>query len=66
MFQGSKNADGEYFTFAEKAGANLREGGVNGTTNNDRTNYFATVPSGEPGARCSGSSPTASPRSPTR
>jgi zinc protease len=46
MFQGSKNAKGEYFTYAEKAGANLQEGGVNGTTNNDRTNYFATVPSG--------------------
>ena len=26
-------------------GANIREGGVNGTTNSDRTNYFATVPS---------------------
>jgi zinc protease len=46
MFQGSKNATGEYFVYAEKAGANLREGGVNGTTNFDRTNYFATVPSG--------------------
>ncbi|MBF0406964.1 MAG: insulinase family protein [Candidatus Riflebacteria bacterium] len=46
MFQGSKNAPGEYFTYVEKAGANLREGGVNGTTGNDRTNYFATVPSG--------------------
>lgn len=46
MFQGSKNAAGEYFTFAEKAGANVREGGVNGTTNNDRTNYFVTAPSG--------------------
>jgi zinc protease len=45
MFQGSANAPGEYFTLAEKAGANLREGGVNGTTNQDRTNYFATVPS---------------------
>jgi zinc protease len=45
MFQGSANAPGEYFTVAEKAGANLREGGVNGTTNQDRTNYFATVPS---------------------
>ena len=45
MFQGSKNADGEYFTYAERAGANLREGGVNGTTNQDRTNYFVTVPS---------------------
>jgi zinc protease len=46
MFQGSKNASKEYFEYAEKAGANLREGGVNGTTNNDRTNYFITVPSG--------------------
>ncbi len=46
MFQGSKNATGEYFEHAEKAGANLAEGGVNGTTDNDRTNYFATVPSG--------------------
>src|SRR4029453_12140225 len=46
MFQGSKNASKEYFTYAEAAGANVREGGVNGTTNQDRTNYFATVPSG--------------------
>ena len=46
MFQGSKNVQGEYFTVAEKLGANLNEGGVNGTTDNDRTNYFATVPSG--------------------
>ncbi len=46
MFQGSKNAKGEYFDYVEKAGANLLEGGVNGTTNQDRTNYFATVPSG--------------------
>ena len=46
MFQGSKNAKGEYFVYVEKAGANLQEGGVNGTTNTDRTNYFATVPSG--------------------
>jgi zinc protease len=45
MFQGSKNVTGEYFTVAEKLGANLMEGGVNGTTDNDRTNYFATVPS---------------------
>ena len=45
MFQGSKNANGEYITFIEKAGANLREGGVNGTTSFDRTNYFETVPS---------------------
>ena len=46
MFQGSRHADKEYFTYAEIAGANLREGGVNGTTSHDRTNYFATVPSG--------------------
>lgn len=45
MFQGSKHADGEYITHIEKAGANLREGGVNGTTSFDRTNYFQTVPS---------------------
>jgi zinc protease len=46
MFQGSKNAGPEYFAYAEKAGANLREGGVNGTTSYDRTNYFVTAPSG--------------------
>jgi zinc protease len=46
MFQGSKNASKEYFEYVEAAGANLLEGGVNGTTNQDRTNYFATVPSG--------------------
>ncbi len=46
MFQGSKNANREYFEYVEAAGANLFEGGVNGTTNQDRTNYFATVPSG--------------------
>jgi zinc protease len=46
MFEGSKNASGRYFPYVEKAGANLFEGGVNGTTDWDRTNYFATVPSG--------------------
>ncbi|MGE5278210.1 MAG: M16 family metallopeptidase [Acidobacteriota bacterium] len=46
MFEGSKNAPGKYFGRAEQAGANLAEGGINGTTNNDRTNYFITVPSG--------------------
>jgi zinc protease len=46
MFEGSKNAPQKYFSYAEQAGANLFEGGVNGTTNNDRTNYFITVPSG--------------------
>ena len=44
MFQGSKNADAAYITYVEEAGANLREGGVNGTTSFDRTNYFETVP----------------------
>jgi len=46
MFQGSKNIPGKYLSEAEKIGANLREGGVNGTTDNDRTNYFITAPSG--------------------
>jgi zinc protease len=46
MFQGSGNAKEDYFVYAERLGANLRERGVNGTTNEDRTNYFATVPSG--------------------
>src|SRR5665811_65726 len=35
-----------YLNVAEKLGANLRERGVNGTTSNDRTNYFITVPLG--------------------
>jgi zinc protease len=47
MFQGSKNAKEEYFVYAERAGANLREGGVNGTTSFDRTNYFVTAPAGK-------------------
>src|SRR5271169_4706251 len=46
MFEGSKDAPGKYLAFAEKLGANLREGGVNGTTSLDRTNYFITVPAG--------------------
>jgi zinc protease len=46
MFQGSKNADEQYIGLVEKAGANLFEGGVNGNTEEDRTNYFETVPSG--------------------
>lgn len=44
MFQGSKHAKGEYLTMVERAGAALRGGGVNGTTDQDRTNYFQTVP----------------------
>jgi len=46
MFEGSKNAPKGYFKYIEQAGGNLREGGVNGTTSYDRTNYFSTVPSG--------------------
>ena len=46
MFEGSKDANAKYIGFIEKAGANLFEGGVNGTTNEDRTNYFESVPSG--------------------
>ncbi len=46
MFQGSKHATTDFLQYMERAGANLREGGVNGTTDYDRTNYFETVPSG--------------------
>ena len=42
MFQGSENREGEYFSSFTDAGAT----GMNGTTNEDRTNYYATVPSG--------------------
>lgn len=40
MFQGSKNYDADYFTPLQEAGAN-----INGTTNQDRTWYFETLPS---------------------
>ncbi|MFT3931623.1 MAG: pitrilysin family protein [Spongiibacteraceae bacterium] len=40
MFNGSEHFNDEYFRPFEKAGAT----DMNGTTNNDRTNYFATVP----------------------
>ncbi len=69
MFEGSKDADGGYWGYAEKAGANVREGGVNGTTNSDRTNYFATVPSGNlenAAVARVGSNRDARPTSPTR
>ena len=45
MFEGSKDANTKYLAYIEKAGANLFEGGVNGTTSEDRTNYFESVPS---------------------
>lgn len=40
MFNGSENYDDEYFGPFERAGATE----MNGTTNNDRTNYFQNVP----------------------
>ncbi len=50
MFQGSVNAPGEFFEKVEAAGASMLDdqgvGPANGTTNTDRTNYYATVPSG--------------------
>jgi zinc protease len=43
MFQGSKNVGkAEHFTYIQKAG-----GMLNGSTNQDRTNYFETVPSNQ-------------------
>ncbi|MGZ3448023.1 MAG: M16 family metallopeptidase [Polyangiales bacterium] len=44
MFQGSKNVGEDmFFKYLERAGASDR----NGTTSQDRTNYFETVPSNE-------------------
>jgi zinc protease len=40
MFQGSKNYNNDYFTPLQEAGGN-----INGTTNQDRTYYYETVPS---------------------
>src|SRR5207237_9171915 len=42
MFNGSENLPGDYFTYLQQIGAT----DYNGTTNNDRTNYFETVPAG--------------------
>ena len=39
MFQGSANYDEEYFKPIERIG-----GGINGTTSNDRTNYYERIP----------------------
>lgn len=41
MFNGSENADLDYFGPMERVGAT----GLNGTTSEDRTNYFQNVPS---------------------
>jgi zinc protease len=46
MLQGSKNASDRYFTLVEKAGADIYNGGANGYTYGDHTEYFETVPSG--------------------
>ncbi|MEO8648458.1 MAG: pitrilysin family protein [Acidobacteriota bacterium] len=40
MFQGSRNYNTDYFTPLQEAG-----GSINGTTNEDRTYYYETVPS---------------------
>ncbi len=40
MFNGSENFDDDYFQALERVGAT----DANGTTNNDRTNYFQNVP----------------------
>ncbi|MFH0990100.1 MAG: pitrilysin family protein [bacterium] len=40
MFNGSENYNDDYFKVLEKVGSS----DLNGTTNNDRTNYFQTVP----------------------
>jgi predicted Zn-dependent peptidase len=42
MFNGTENLPGDYFTYLQQIGAT----DYNGTTNNDRTNYFETVPAG--------------------
>lgn len=42
MFQGTESREGEYFSPFTDAGAT----GMNGTTSEDRTNYYSTVPSG--------------------
>jgi zinc protease len=48
MFQGTPNVgDDNHIAFLEQAGASVRAGMVNGTTNEDRTNYFAVVPANE-------------------
>jgi predicted Zn-dependent peptidase len=42
MFNGSENLPGDYFKYLQEIGAT----DYNGTTGNDRTNYFETVPKG--------------------
>ncbi|MFZ9887720.1 MAG: M16 family metallopeptidase [Myxococcota bacterium] len=48
MFQGSMHVPGDqHLAHLEGAGASVRSGMVNGTTNFDRTNYFEVVPKNE-------------------
>lgn len=48
MFQGSEHVPGDqHFAYLEEAGASVRNGMVNGTTNFDRTNYFEVLPKNE-------------------
>lgn len=48
MFQGSQNVgDDNHIAYLEQAGASIRKGMVNGTTNFDRTNYFEVLPKSE-------------------
>ena len=42
MFNGSENLPGDWFSYLQNVGAT----DYNGTTSNDRTNYFQTVPTG--------------------
>ncbi|MEO7564246.1 MAG: pitrilysin family protein [Sphingomicrobium sp.] len=42
MFNGSENLPGDYFTYLQQVAST----DTNGTTSNDRTNYYETVPSG--------------------
>src|SRR5256885_12695912 len=44
MFNGSENLPGDYFTYLQQVGAT----DYNGTTAQDRTMYFETVPAGAP------------------
>ncbi len=48
MFQGTPNVgEDKHIAYLEEAGSSVRNGMVNGTTNEDRTNYFEVVPSHE-------------------
>ncbi len=54
MFNGSEHANDDWFKFMNEIGAE----DMNGSTGNDRTNYYQTVPKGA-WTSCSGTSPTA-------